>query len=159
MLWRSAANGPRSNSWPPDTHKFSVLRYPWPSLSTKGPKVMISPGIHSSLLIPMPAAGAWCELCLPSLMCALHATVCHSLAQVGKIQVKFGGSLCQDAAPKFREEQGLSMAIKLCLMPLSNSTWVYLGMSQSCQRAPDCQNIEGQNDITLSPPDSQLHHN
>lgn len=62
--------------------------------------------------------------CMPLCVIARAA-----LPHVGKIQVQFGGWLCKDAVPKCREKQGLTMAIKLCLMPLSNSTWVYLGMS------------------------------
>lgn len=109
-----------------------------------------------------PAAGAWCELCQPSLVCALSATVCHSQsssATCWKNPGQIWGLALPGCCTQIQRGAGPHHGHKAVLDAPPNSTWVYLGMSQSCQRAPDCQNTEGLKDITLSPPDSQLHHN
>lgn len=48
--------------------------------------------------------------------------------------MRFGSWLCKDAVPKCREKQGLIVPRKLFLLPLSNSTYVYLVMTVKAVR-------------------------
>lgn len=94
----------------------------------KGPKPTILPGILGSLL----TSSAYCGSMVGFVPTQPDVfPVCHT--QIGSvtcwtIQMRFGSWLCKDAVPKCREEQGLTVARKLFLLPVSNSTRVYLGM-------------------------------